>query len=387
MTEKSPGTLNAGGSGRSMTVLVVDDNDIACRLCRRVLEKAGHNVLTAADGLEGVSLALAHSPDLVFMDVAMPRMDGVEAMRRIKKQRPGTIIVIASVLASEKNREWFLAAGADDVLIKPLRLRDLTAAVDRVINSGPAVAPTWERRKGIPEELRQTVRQATEVAAMTKHFPVSTTGGKPQFDFGEAAAFIMGFEYAVSRARQVLGEIAHAYGALPEYLPVEDLDAWHRLRLALGTELKEVPSNALLGANKSGSRLYWLDRSIALEANAATKEQRAWSWRGAERTYTLQIQPAVAESSRCDWVELVQGKYLHELAAQSHALIDLLQRQLVSPPKPNRQADLIRRPGSAHEEHVYGAYQWCAVCGWVQLMASPNQFHAPPITPIFFANA
>ena len=115
-----------------MTVLVADDNEVAQRLCRRVLEKAGHKVLTASDGQEAVTLALANSPDMILMDVAMPVMDGLEAMRQIKAQRPGMAIVIASAHSMASDRERFLAAGADDVLSKPFRLTDLTAVVDRL---------------------------------------------------------------------------------------------------------------------------------------------------------------------------------------------------------------------------------------------------------------
>jgi len=116
----------------SVTVLVADDNEVAQRLCRRVLEKAGHRVLTASDGVEAVSLALANPLDMILMDVAMPGMDGLEAMRQIKAQKPGMAIVIASAHSMASDRERFLAAGADDVLSKPFRLTDLTAVVDRL---------------------------------------------------------------------------------------------------------------------------------------------------------------------------------------------------------------------------------------------------------------
>jgi response regulator RpfG family c-di-GMP phosphodiesterase len=118
------GTDEMGGS-RSVTVLVADDNEVALRLCRRVLEKAGYKVLTASDAREAMSLALANSPDMILLDHAMPGMDSLEAMRQIKQQRPGIAIVIASVLATTSDRERYLAAGADDVMFKPFRLSDL----------------------------------------------------------------------------------------------------------------------------------------------------------------------------------------------------------------------------------------------------------------------
>jgi len=113
-------------------VLVADDNEVAQRLCRRVLEKAGYGVLVAADGLQAVDLALAQNPNVILMDVAMPGMDGLEAMRRIKAERPEMRVVIASAHSMASDRERFLAAGADDVLSKPFRLGDLVAIVQRL---------------------------------------------------------------------------------------------------------------------------------------------------------------------------------------------------------------------------------------------------------------
>jgi CheY-like chemotaxis protein len=118
----------------SVTVLVADDNEVAQRLCRRVLEKAGHRVLTASDGVEAVNIALAPTgaPDVILMDVAMPAMDGLEAMRQIKSQKPGLAIVIASAHSMAGDRERFLAAGADDVLSKPFKLTELTSVVEKL---------------------------------------------------------------------------------------------------------------------------------------------------------------------------------------------------------------------------------------------------------------
>src|SRR2546423_8722069 len=130
----SSGMPEIGAGGRSVTVLVADDTAVAQRLCRRVLEKAGHKVLTASDGQEAVNIALgpAGAPDMILMDVAMPGMDGLEAMRQIKAQKPGLAIVIASAHSMASDRERFLAAGADEVLSKPFKLTDLTSVVDRL---------------------------------------------------------------------------------------------------------------------------------------------------------------------------------------------------------------------------------------------------------------
>ena len=128
--------------GKAVTVLVADDNEVAQRLCRRVLEKAGHHVLTASDGQEAVNIALAAAPDMILMDVAMPVMDGLEAMKQIKDKRPSMVVVIASAHSMAGDRERFLAAGANDVLSKPFRLNDLTEMVDKLVGGSPLTGAT-----------------------------------------------------------------------------------------------------------------------------------------------------------------------------------------------------------------------------------------------------
>ena len=122
----------AASNQAQITVLVADDNDVAQRLCRRVLEKAGYKVLIAVDGLQAVEMAMSQRPAMILMDVAMPGIDGIEAMKRIKAVMPNQPIVIASAHSMASDRERFLAAGADDILSKPFRLADLIAIVGRL---------------------------------------------------------------------------------------------------------------------------------------------------------------------------------------------------------------------------------------------------------------
>src|SRR5258708_14293514 len=87
--------VSIGGAPGSFTVLVADDNDVAQRLCKRVLEKAGYVVLIAADGLQAVDVALAQRPSMILMDVAMPGIDGLEAMLRTSGAVPTWPLVLA----------------------------------------------------------------------------------------------------------------------------------------------------------------------------------------------------------------------------------------------------------------------------------------------------
>ena len=96
---------------------------------------AGYAVLIAADGLQAVDIALKQRPAMILMDVAMPGIDGLEAMKRIKTEVPAMPIVIASAHSMASDRERFLAAGANNVLSKPFRLADLVAIVQSL--AGP----------------------------------------------------------------------------------------------------------------------------------------------------------------------------------------------------------------------------------------------------------
>ena len=86
-------------------------------------------------GLQAVDIALSQRPAMILMDVAMPGIDGLEAMRRIKAEIPAMPIVIASAHSMASDRERFLAAGADNGLSKPFRLADLIAIVARLASA------------------------------------------------------------------------------------------------------------------------------------------------------------------------------------------------------------------------------------------------------------
>jgi len=111
-------------SERALRVLIAEDNDINQLVLKRLLEKQGHKSDIAANGLEAVDLALSGGYDMIFMDVHMPEMNGLDAARAIKGSLPpGTCPVIVAVTAnaSSHDRELCLAAGMDDYLSKPIK--------------------------------------------------------------------------------------------------------------------------------------------------------------------------------------------------------------------------------------------------------------------------
>jgi two-component system, cell cycle response regulator DivK len=114
-------------------ILVVEDNEKNKKLVQDVLEASGYRTLEAATGEQGVERAVDHRPDLVLMDVQLPGIDGVEALRRLRgDERTASVPVLAlTAQAMDGDRERFLAAGFDGYLSKPVDIADLVSTVNR----------------------------------------------------------------------------------------------------------------------------------------------------------------------------------------------------------------------------------------------------------------
>ena len=112
-------------------ILVVDDDAMNLRLAVTVLEQAGHEVLSAEGGAEGIEAALAHAPDLVLMDVQMPGVDGVAALRRLRADPRTAPLKVAAFtgLAMKGDRERLIKEGFDGYLEKPIRYKEFLASV------------------------------------------------------------------------------------------------------------------------------------------------------------------------------------------------------------------------------------------------------------------
>jgi two-component system cell cycle response regulator DivK len=121
-------------------VLIVEDNERNMKLFRDVLSAKGYATLEATSGEEAVELALAHAPELVLMDIRLPEIDGVEALRRLRSdERTSTIPVLAlTAQAMHGDRERFLAAGFDGYVPKPVDITELVGLVsEHCKRSGP----------------------------------------------------------------------------------------------------------------------------------------------------------------------------------------------------------------------------------------------------------
>jgi len=116
----------------SRTVLVVDDEPEIVRLLRSYLERDGYRVVTASNGEEALYAARRERPDLVVLDILMPRMDGLEFTRRVRREQDVPIIMLTA-RAEETDRIVGLEMGADDYVTKPFSPREVVARVRAVL--------------------------------------------------------------------------------------------------------------------------------------------------------------------------------------------------------------------------------------------------------------
>ena len=117
-------------------ILVVDDDATNLKLAVTVLERAGHEVLGALSGAEGVEIAFTRAPELVLMDVQMPGMDGLAALRLLRADpRTATLKVAAlTALAMSGDAERLIKEGFDAYLEKPIRYREFLATVAALLS-------------------------------------------------------------------------------------------------------------------------------------------------------------------------------------------------------------------------------------------------------------
>jgi len=125
-------TSERARADRPRRLLVVEDNVDARQTLRTLLETLGHEVHEAADGEAGVAAALERRPDLVFVDIGLPLLDGYEVARRLREAKFGARLVALTGYGREDDLQRAREAGFDEHLLKPATLEQLRAAIDAV---------------------------------------------------------------------------------------------------------------------------------------------------------------------------------------------------------------------------------------------------------------
>ena len=118
------------------TVLIIEDNEKNMKLARDVLQAKGYRTLEAITGEEGVKLAKERKPDLVLMDIQLPGINGIEALRQIRGDAATRLIPVVALTASvtPTDRSAINAAGFDAFISKPISLKEFVDTVKRLVD-------------------------------------------------------------------------------------------------------------------------------------------------------------------------------------------------------------------------------------------------------------
>jgi DNA-binding response OmpR family regulator len=157
-----PNVAATNGSKRTR-ILIVEDEPAMVAGLRDNFEYEGYEVISAGDGVAGLERALADNPDLVVLDVMMPRMSGLDVCKQLKAQRPSTPIIMLTARGQEIDKVVGLELGADDYVTKPFSIRELMARVKAVLRrvSPAASSPEVYRFSDVEVNVRSNeVRRA-----------------------------------------------------------------------------------------------------------------------------------------------------------------------------------------------------------------------------------
>jgi two-component system alkaline phosphatase synthesis response regulator PhoP len=155
-------------------ILIVEDEPNMVAGLRDNFEYEGYEVLTASDGAEGLGRALNDAPDLVILDVMMPRMSGLDVCKQLKAKRPSLPVIMLTARGQEVDKVVGLELGADDYVTKPFSIRELLARIKAVLRRARVVPQDQESYAfgDVKVNLRscQVVRAGKPIEFSSKEF-------------------------------------------------------------------------------------------------------------------------------------------------------------------------------------------------------------------------
>ena len=125
------------------TILYIEDNDVNRRLVQDLLRSTSYRLLEAPDGEAGIAMARRERPDLILMDVQLPRVSGIEATRTLRNEpaTANTPIIAITSFALAGDEQKAMEAGATAYMAKPYSPRDLLALIRRLVSEGAETTP------------------------------------------------------------------------------------------------------------------------------------------------------------------------------------------------------------------------------------------------------
>jgi len=262
--------------GISGHILIIDDEATLRHTLARIFQRAGFDVTTAANGQEGLALLAQHSFDMVYLDIRMPDMDGMEVLKTIHAKLPDTPVVLFTAQPDLNSAVEALRHGATDYLLKPLQPNDLIARTQTIL-----ARKEKERRKrqielqieALETELRALM--STDVQQEPGTIAVSNderllVRGRLRLDLLAKRLKIddqtislppATFDYLLVLLRhspnvvdyQTL--VAEAQGYQVEYREAQELVKWHIHHIRQAIESDELRARYLINVRGTGYRL------------------------------------------------------------------------------------------------------------------------------------
>src|SRR5205809_3755480 len=161
------------GASRRRRILIVEDEPAMVAGLRDNFEYEGYDVITAEDGVAGLERALADDPDLVVLDVMMPRMSGLDVCKQLKVKRPSVPIIMLTARGQEIDKVVGLELCADDYVTKPFSIRELMARVKAVLRRvSPQTANEVYRFSDVEVNIRsnEVLRAGERIDISAKEF-------------------------------------------------------------------------------------------------------------------------------------------------------------------------------------------------------------------------
>jgi two-component system alkaline phosphatase synthesis response regulator PhoP len=176
--KSAPRGDSTGSAGKRTRILIVEDEPAMVAGLRDNFEFEGYDVISADNGVTGLERALADDPDLIVLDVMMPRMSGLDVCKQLKARRPSVPIIMLTARGQEIDKVVGLELGADDYVTKPFSVRELMARAKAVLRrvSPHASLPDVYRFSDIEVNVRsnEVLRDGAPVELSAKEFALLT---------------------------------------------------------------------------------------------------------------------------------------------------------------------------------------------------------------------
>ncbi|MET3575955.1 response regulator transcription factor [Bhargavaea ullalensis] len=155
-------------------ILVVDDEQPIRTLLEYNLKQAGFEVIPAADGREALDKAVSGQPDLIILDLMLPKMDGMDVCRTLRQQRVETPIIMLTAKSDELEKVLGLELGADDYMTKPFSPREVVARVKAVLRRSG-------RQQALPDAEQEIILTAGGLTVYPDRFEAYKSGRELEF--------------------------------------------------------------------------------------------------------------------------------------------------------------------------------------------------------------